>query len=224
MLRTGGGLLAAAFLPSSLRDRVAFRLDLPLAAWAAALCAVAALVGGIAWALGWLGWMDLATGMASDVATRQVSVPNRGGLMFFGPVQAVAYLFTVRGALLGYVTLTGLVRGAVWIATREVPGDPLVSLCFAGVFVVRGLRARQRAGTLLREPPADLVREREGGLEILRAEARSDLAPGASVEVDGRFYHVVDVRQARHGKRTVIVHDLRELPPESVLRGFVRYR
>jgi len=223
-VRLAWGMVAAALLPARHRERVAFRLDLPLAAWAAALSVLAMTAGGIAWALGWLTWMERATGMASDAAARQVSVPNRGALMFFGPVQGMAYLFTPAGAALGYLTSSGFLRSAVWWATREVPGDPLVSLCFAGASALRRLRARHRAGTLLREPPADRVRETELGLEIVRAEARSDLAPGASVEVDGRFYHVVEVRQVRQGKRTVIVHDLRELPSQSVLRGFVRYR
>jgi len=219
------GLLAAALLPARLRDRVAFRLELPLARWAAALCAFAALAGGIAWVLCWLAWMEQVTAAAGDVAVSQVSVPNRGGLMFFGPLLAFSYLFTWTGALLGYVTLSGALRSAVWATTREVPGDPVIALGALLADGLRTLRARQRAGTLLREPPADLVRAvGDGLLEIVRAEARADMAPGASVEVDGRFYQVVEVRQALYGKRTVLVYDLRELPPENVLRGFVRYR
>jgi len=225
MLRMGGGLLAAAFLPSRLRERAAFRLELPLATWAAALCLCGAVLGGICWALGWLAWMERVTGEASDVAVSQSSVPNRGGLMFFGPLLAFAYLFTWMGASLGYVALTGLVRSGVWVATRDVPGDPLVSLGVALAGGLRRLQARHRAGTLLREAPADLVRAvAEGCLEIVTAGTRADLAVGASVEVDDRFYQVVDVRVGVEGKRTVLVHTLQELPPEDVLRGFVRYR
>ena len=219
------GLLAAALFPAPLRDRWAFRFDLPLATWAVALSFLAAVAGGIAWALGWLAWMEQATAAASDAALRQVSVPNRGGLMFFGPLQALAYLFTATGAVLGYVTLTGLLRGLVWAATREVPGDPLTSLVLTLARELRRARDRQRAGTLLSAPPADLVRETgEGEMEIVRAEARADLAPGASVEVDGRFYEVVQVSTGREGKRTTVVYALRELPPQRVLRGLVRYR
>jgi hypothetical protein len=61
-------------------------------------------------------------------------------------------------------------------------------------------------------------------MEIVCAQAREDLAVGASVEVDGRFYEVVSREAGREGKRTTVVHRLRELPPESVLRGLVRYR
>jgi hypothetical protein len=224
-LHAGGGLLAAALLPAGLRDRVAFRLGLPLARWATVLCVAAAVAGGIAWALGWLSWMERITDAAGDVAARRSTVPNRGALMFFGPLLAFSYLFTWTGASLGYLALTGLLRGGVWVVTREVPGDPTVGLCVAVVAGVRRLRARHRAGALLREPPPDLVRAtgREG-LEIVRAQARADLAPGAGVEVDGHFYEVVDVRPGLEGKRTVVVHTLRKLPPESVLRALVRYR
>ena len=224
-MKLGLGLLAATLFPAPLRDRWAFRLALPLATWAVAFSLFAAVAGGIAWALGWLAWMEQATAAASDVALGQVSVPNRGGLMFFGPLQALAYLFTPLGAGLGYVTLTGAVRSGVWAAIGEVPGDPIVSLGVAAAQALRSLRARHRAGLLLGEPPPDLVRETvAGSLEIVCAGARADLAMGASVEVDGRFYRVVDVRQARYGKRTAVVHDLRELSPQGVLRGFVRYR
>ncbi len=219
------GLLASALFPAPLRDRWAFRLDLPLATWAVALSFLAAVAGGIAWALGWLAWMEQATAVASDAALRQVSVPNRGGLMFFGPLQALAYLFTWTGASLGYVTFTGALRSVVWAATREVPGDPVVGLSLSLVEWVRALRQQHRAGTLLRAPPADLVRETgAGAMEIVRAEARADLAPGASVELDGRFYEVVQVSAGREGKRTTVVYALRELPPQRVLRGLVRYR
>lgn len=219
------GLLGALVLPAKLRDRVAFRLDLPLDAWAGALSLLATVAGGIAWALGWITWMEAATGAASRAALSGSDDATVGGLMFLGPLQALAYLFTAKGAALGYLTLSGLGRGLVWGSTREVPGDPLVALAVA---IARGtlrLRDRRRAGALFGKLPPDVVRPAgEGELEIVCPQARRELALGATVEVDGAFYRVVRVEASREGSRTAVVHALAELPPESVLRGLVRYR
>jgi hypothetical protein len=61
-------------------------------------------------------------------------------------------------------------------------------------------------------------------MEIVCAEARREFAVGATVEVDGHFYEVVARRAGQEGRRSFVVYTLRELPPESVLRGLVRYR
>jgi hypothetical protein len=217
--------MAAPILPAPQRDRLAFRLDLPLTTWAATFSLAAAAAGGIAWALGWFAWMESATSVADHAAANGAGEATLGGLMYLGPLQALAYLFTPLGAGLGYLTLSGLVRCGVWVATREVPGDPIATLVLAVGRALRRLRERRRAGALFGELPADLVRETgEGSLEIVCAQARRDLAVGASVELRGRFYEVARIEAGRMADRTTVVYCLRALPPESVLRGLVRYR
>jgi hypothetical protein len=225
MVRRLAGLLSAALLPARLRDRVAFRFDLPLETWAAALSLTATVAGGIAWALGWLAWMEGATGAASQASLSGQQDATVGSLMFLGPLQALAYLFTPMGAALGYLTLSGLGRSFVWAAIREVPGDPMVALAISLGGVIRHLQAKRRAGTLFSEGPPDRLRAAgEGRMEIVCAEARREFAVGATVEVDGHFYEVVARRAGQEGRRSFVVYTLRELPPESVLRGLVRYR
>jgi len=225
LLRWLAGPVAAAVLPAPWRARVAFRLDLPLTSWAAAASLTAMVAGGIAWALGWLVWTEAVTGAASGAALGGQPDATVGALMFLGPLQALAYLFTPVGAMLGYVTLSGLLRSFVWVSTREVPGDPLVTLLVWLGTAARRLEAKRRARTLFREAPPDLVRATgEGTLEIVCPEARRELAVGATVEVDGRFYEIVAVRSGREGARTTVVHVLREIAPQSVIRGLVRYR
>jgi hypothetical protein len=129
------------------------------------------------------------------------------------------------GASLGYVTGSGLLRGLVWAATREVPGDPTVALVLMLGRAMARLRERSRAGTLLGELPEDVVRPTgQTTLEIVCPRPHPELASGAGVEVDGHFYRVESVEPGREGRRAVFVHRLRELPPGNVLRRFVRYR
>jgi hypothetical protein len=119
-VRTAVGLLAALVLPAPERDRLAFRLDLPLTAWAASLCLAAAVAGGIAWALGCLAWMEGATGVAGQAAVdgardarSATSVPRASADPWLCSPQAP---YRLRD--------TPRPPARWWAPVREVPGTP----------------------------------------------------------------------------------------------------
>ncbi len=218
----------AALLPSEERARVARRLELDPGRGTALLLPLQILAGAL-WVFGLIASAraDLAavageyTRAGKGVSQTEVVAAYSGGSpAVFGVLN---YALSPKGAVLGYIFLTGVVRGLNYAANGSAVADPLLALLFL-VFgrVQRQARREVRLAELGPERP-DRMSEDGDQRIVLSAREKPEWTSRTTIQIGERLYRLEGVADQRDGPRVALAYRLAPLPPGIIVRSLVVY-
>jgi hypothetical protein len=225
-LLTFAGGLVAAFLPRPENERLGRAWEVDVGRFSMGLGLVEAVVGGLGFMFGGLA------AMTGDIAVLNMILLEGWfeGLStaHFQGAGLVALLIWCTHPLawfLALVGVTGLARVFTWTTTGEAIGEPLVWLALRLVQAVRRsstATARLRhLGPLRRDR---LVWGHDGELVILTCRDRPEWSDNVTLELDGRFFRLVETSDRVEGAHLAVAHRFAELPEHSVVRRPLTYR
>ena len=220
--------MCAALLPSEERRGVAHRLELDFARGTALLVPLQ-LAAGAFWIFGLIASAraDLAavageyTRGSRGVSQAEVVAAYSGGSpAVFGVLN---YALSPKGAVLGYVFLTGVVRGLNYAANGSAFADPLLALLFV-VFgrVQRQARREVRLAELGPERPDRMIEDGEQRI-VLSAREKPEWTSRTTIQIGERLYLLEGVADQRDGPRVALAYRLAPLPPGIIVRSLVVY-
>ena len=217
--------LAAALLP--VRDRERLRQKYPIGLNGATFFAglVQILVGGPAWAYGFLVYAErLADFQTAAVGMNVEPSESVSILTLAGPLTFLSYLLSPVGLLLGYVTVTGVLRLVVLVSVREPMGDPVLCFVFWGARSLRRESVRRaRLARLGPERPDRILKGAGSDLVVVSCREKPGWNDLVTIRAGDRFYRLVGVEERQDGRHRAIAYFLNEADANEVVRGLVRY-
>jgi hypothetical protein len=220
----------SAVVPEPVRRDLVSRYGVDPAGWSC-LIGVVELFGGGLWLLD--DFLVRIRGLVDANATVAVAAAERGRLSseqalavsWSGSLAWLEWLLSPLTLLVGSLVLTGIVRLVAFAITREAVAEPLAWLGWRA-WRAFAVAPAQKALELQRFGPArpDRVLAQENGeLIVLTARPRPEWNELIAIEVEDRFFRLVEVSERQEGRFRWYAHHLEELPPGAVLRGLVRY-
>jgi hypothetical protein len=218
--------LVAALLPTPERERFARPRELDAPRGSLELGLVQLAYGAGMFVFGGLAFMQGTTADSSTLLienwTPGLNTTHFQGL---GLINWIAWFIYPGSWPFAYLGLVGLTRCTAFAVAREAVGEPVV---WAGLRLWQRLRGRaavksrhSRLGPLR---PDRVLPAKDGDLFVLCCRDKPEWIPAATIEIDDRFYRLVNTEERKDGEWDVIVYRLREQPVESVIRRLVHYR
>ena len=127
--------------------------------------------------------------------------------------------------LYGAISAVGLVRVVAFVAAREAVAEPLVLLSLRlaqrwGEY--RFVRRRERTLGPARQDRI-LAGSEEGELIVLSCRDKPDWREEVTIEIEGRFYCLIDVEERVDGEWSSLAYILRETDDAALIRRLIRY-
>lgn len=222
--RAAAGFVAA-LLPAPENRRFAVRHGADAARWSAVIGAVEAPLG-----IGLFvdGAIAFVTGQSAILGGLLLEhwVPglDEGHLMGTGLVALLAWFLYPLAWFLALQATTGVLRLVAFGLGREPIGEPLVWAALRAGQLAAGL-GRRSAQTRRLGPwrPDRLHRDRGCDLEILSCRPRPEWEDGGTLEVDGRFFRLLDSSERADGVHTAVAYRFRELDERELIRNPMPY-
>lgn len=219
---------ASALLPDRQRCDLARRYEIDPPRWSLALGLLQMIAGTSLFLAGGLAFLRPASADQSLLLLQNwrpdLSTTHFQGL---GLINWLAWFLHPLSWPFGYLALVGVARSSAFAISREAVAEPIVWLTME---MVTGIRERSsRAAKLRRLGPArpDRLLERSGDgsrLIVLSSREKTDWTPAATIEIDDRYYLVMDVTERPDGNSFVLAYRLQETHPAALVRRLVRYR
>jgi len=141
-----------------------------------------------------------------------------------GLVNALAWAISPVSWPFTYLMAVGLARCVAFVVTREAVAEPLVWLVVRARQAVRNRRENRRLLDALGPVRPDRrIAGEDGELIVLTSREKPEWTATVTVEIDERYYRVVDRELYEIGEWTMIAYRLRENDPGAVIRRLVRY-
>ncbi len=225
LLSFAGGLVAA-LLPRPENERLGHAWEVDVAPFSMGLGLVEAVVGGLGFLFGGIaamtGDIELLNRLLVENWFPGLSTTHFQGA---GLVALLIWCTHPLAWLLALCGITGMVRVFTFVTTREAVGEPLVWLALRLVQAVRrsstAAARLRRLGALRRDR---LVWGRDGALVILTCRDRPDWSDSVTLELDGRFFRLVDASDRVEGAHLVVAYRFAELGEHGVVRCPLAYR
>jgi len=224
-LRDAGLGLVCAVLPRPENERCARAWDVDAATWSGLVGLAQAPSFGLLFLFGAIACvqgvaprlsMMLLENWVPEMTTEHIRGTGAIGLLVWF-IHPLAWFFALEG-------LTGIARVVAFTASHEAVGEPLVWVGLRAAQLSRFTARRAARSRQLGElRPDRLVWGQGCDLEILSCRERPEWSD-AALEVEGHFFRLLAREERPDAANTVLAYRFRELDPNEVIRGLVRYQ
>jgi hypothetical protein len=230
--RVLGAGFYSALIPSPERDRLALREGVEPARWSVFLGLLEGAVGLTLYCSGALAYMQplmQEQGMVmlehwDELKQALGRTPTANDFNQAGLLTFIAWHFRPEAWLYTIVAVTGLVRCAAFLVSREAVAEPAVWIGMRVTQLLTGrFRAKKRESELGPPRPDKFLLEEGSDLVVLTMRPKPEWNPRVTIEVRGKHYRLAGVEDRRDGAWDAIAYVLREADDAEVVRGFVRY-